>query len=302
MQYLYTLKLKPKTTFFFIKTTENMKTLTVNLLAIMLIAALFAACKGGKDSKDTKGDSTVAAVTKPVPGAPIKYDSSKRYIFLTWDDAPQPPGTNICKRIFKEQGVKATFFVVGFNASTPSRMRMVDSLREGYPQFLIANHSYSHGFFNKYANFYSHPDSAVQDFLKNEKLLNVPVKIIRLPGNTSWVGKGELKGPKSTMPVCKRLDSLGYNVIGWDIEWRFVNKPHFGSVPVQSVDGIIQEINDRFDNDLNNEANSVVILAHDRMFEKPQYADSLAKFVATLKKDPRNVFETIDHYPLVQKK
>jgi hypothetical protein len=38
------------------------------------------------------------------------------------------------------------------------------------------------------------------------------------------------------------------------------------------------------------------------MFGTPQYADSLKKFVATLKSDPRNVFETIDHYPLVQKK
>jgi hypothetical protein len=43
-----------------------------------------------------------------------------------------------------------------------------------------------------------------------------------------------------------------------------------------------------------------VILAHDRMFAKAQYADSLNKFIATLKQDPRNVFETLDHYPLVQ--
>jgi hypothetical protein len=30
--------------------------------------------------------------------------------------------------------------------------------------------------------------------------------------------------------------------------------------------------------------------------------DSLKAFIAILKKDPRNVFETIDHYPLVQNK
>jgi len=277
-----------------------MKALTVRSSFFVIIIALLAACKGGSGDK-AGADSTAAAPAKAVPGTPIKYDSSKRYIFLTWDDGPQPPGTNICRRIFKEQGVKATFFVVGFNASTPSRLRLVDSLRESYPEFLIANHSYSHAF-NKYASFYAHPDSAVRDFLHNEKLLNVPVKIIRLPGNTSWVGKGEMKGPKSTMPVCKLLDSMGYKVIGWDIEWRFVNKPHIGSTPVQSVDEMVREINDRFDGDLNNEANSVVILAHDRMFEKAQYADSLTKFVATLKSDPRNVFETIDHYPLVQRK
>jgi hypothetical protein len=276
-----------------------MKTLSICLTLTIAVAALFSACKGGAD-KSAAADSTAAA-PKVVPGTPIKYDSSKRYIFLTWDDGPQPPGSNICRKVFKEQGVKATFFVVGFNASTPSRLRIVDTLRASYPEFLIANHSYSHAY-NKYKEFYAHPDSAIRDFLHNEQYLNVPVKIIRLPGNTSWVGKGEMKGPKSTIPVCKLLDSMGYKVIGWDIEWRFVNKPHIGSVPVQSVDELVKEINDRFENDLNNEANSVVILAHDRMFGTPQYADSLKKFVATLKSDPRNVFETIDHYPLVQKK
>lgn len=274
-----------------------MKTLTFSSLLFVAAIVLFAACKGGKE-KMSAADS-LAAAPKPVPGTPIKYDSSKRYIFLTWDDAPQPPGTNICRRIFKEQGVKATFFVVGFNANTTSKLRIVDSLRASYPEFLIGNHSYSHAF-NKYASFYAHPDSAVQDFLRNEKMLNVPVKIIRLPGRNSWVGQGEMKGEKSSMQVCKRLDSLGYKVIGWDIEWQFKN--NHGSIPIQSVDEMIREINDRLDNDLDNEPNSIVILAHDRMFEKKQYVDSLTKFVSTLKSDPRNVFETIDHYPMVQRK
>ncbi len=275
-----------------------MKTLTFTSFALLIAFVLFIGCKGSGDKTANK-DST-AVVAKPVPGTPIKYDSTKHYIFLTWDDGPQPPGTTNCKRVFTEQGIKATFFVVGFNAPSPSKLRIVEGLRNSYPEFLIANHSYSHGFNNKYKSFYEHPDSAIQDFMRNEKMLNVPVKIIRLPGNTAWVGKGEMKGPKSTMPVCQRLQDLGYNVIGWDIEWQFYNKPHFGSVPKQSVDQIIKEINDSFDSDLNNEPNTVVLLAHDRMFEKQQYVDSLTKFVATLKKDPRNVFETIDHYPLVQ--
>jgi hypothetical protein len=38
------------------------------------------------------------------------------------------------------------------------------------------------------------------------------------------------------------------------------------------------------------------------LFEKKEYADSLKRFISELKKDPRNVFETLDHYPSVQKK
>src|SRR5262249_25085963 len=148
-----------------------------------------------------------------------------------------------------------------------------------------------------YKIFYSNPDSAVLDFLKEEDDMRIPVKIIRLPGNNAWVGKNEMKGPRSVLPVCKKLDSIGYNVIGWDVEWQFKN----GSVPVQRANEMVREVNTKLDDDLANESNTVVILAHDRMFAKAPYTDSLNKFIEVLKQDPRNVFETIDHYPLVQK-
>jgi hypothetical protein len=44
-----------------------------------------------------------------------------------------------------------------------------------------------------------------------------------------------------------------------------------------------------------------VILSHDRLFEKPQYVDSLRKLIQVLKSDKRNAFETIDHYPMVMR-
>lgn len=268
----------------------------MQLQAAFIVATalvLFSACGSG-ENKDSKGDSTKpAASTKPVPGAAIPYDSSKLYIYLTWDDAPQPPGTMDCKHIFENEGVKATFFVVGMNQFGRERAKIVDSLRNSYPQFLVANHSYSHGFKNNYKKFYSMPDSAVQDFVRAESEMLVPVKIIRLPGNNSWVLKNEVKGPKSTLNVCNKLDSLGYNVIGWDIEWRFKG----GNVPVQGADEIVAEVNKKFENYYSNVENNIVILAHDRMFEKPQYQDSLRKVIATLKQNPKIVFETIDHYP-----
>jgi peptidoglycan/xylan/chitin deacetylase (PgdA/CDA1 family) len=269
-------------------------------LLITLFAAV-AACNSGKD-KTSNADSTkkdsLAAQSNTGPGSTIKLDSSKRYIYLTWDDAPQPPGTSVCKNIFHQQGVKATFFVVGFNDVGPLRNRILDSLRNGYPEILIANHSFTHGFKNNYKKFYQLPDSAIQDFLKNQQALNVPVKIIRLPGNNSWVGKGVMRGPKSTMTVCKKLDSLGYKVIGWDIEWQFKK----GDIPIQGADEMVKKVNTIFDEGITNEQNAVVILAHDRMFKTPQYADSLVKFISVLKQDPRNVFETVDHYPMVMRK
>ncbi len=260
-----------------------------------VIAVFLTSCKG----KNAENANDSDLVKKPVPGAPIKYDSSKRYIYLTFDDGPWPPGTNICKQVFHSQGVKATFFMVGMHQFDVRRKRLVDSIRNSYPEFLLANHSYTHAFRDHYGIFYKHPDSAVADILQAQRELNVPVKIVRLPGNNVWAGKdGITKGPKSVMQVAKKLDSLGYNIIGWDVEWNFINKG--GSVPKQSADAMAKTVQDFLDNSMTNEENHIVILAHDRMFQKPQYTDSLTKFISTLKSDTRNVFETIDHYPALK--
>jgi len=178
---------------------------------------------------------------------------------------------------------------------TSTGKNIVDTVRNSYPEFLLANHSYSHGFRNNYKFFYSHPDSAVKDFIKAQSILNVPVKIVRFPGNNMWIAKGEIRGPKSTRKVAEAMDSLGFNAIGWDVEWQF--KEQHGSVPIQGAEQLANSVNEMFENMITNQPNHLVILAHDRMFAKPQYADSLIHFINILKQDPRNVFETVDHYP-----
>lgn len=274
------------------KNLRNFSVLFFNLL-------IFAGCSGSSSTKAADSDSAKNVQTQSnVPGTPIKYDSSKHYIYLTWDDGPQPPGTTVCKSIFTQQGVKASFFMVGFNMFDAKRKRMVDSVRNGYPEFLLCNHTYTHANRDKYTSFYKDVDSALRDVEKNKQTLQVPLKILRTPGNNSWAVGGNMRGPKLTQPFCKALDSIGYSVIGWDVEWTFKN--NHGSVPVQSADQMVTKINQMFDDDLCFTSNHLVLLAHDRMFEKPQYADSLTKVIATLKKDPRYIFETLDHYPGVK--
>ncbi|MCW3086951.1 MAG: hypothetical protein JWQ78_337 [Sediminibacterium sp.] len=262
--------------------------------------AMLASCNNNPNAGKNGTDSAKASA-KAGPGTPIKYDSSKRYIFLTWDDAPQPPGTVNSKATFKAEGVKATFFAVGFNQVGPQKKRLIDSFRAGYPQFLLANHSFSHGFRDQYSKFYSAPmtDSAYADFMKNEQLLKIPVKIIRLPGNNTWASNGDIQGQKADNPLIKKLDAAGYKIIGWDLEWRQQAKT---KAPEQSVDEMIKLINQKFDDEATFQPNAIVILTHDRLFEKKQYVDSLTRFLTLLKQDGRYVFETLDHYPTVQKK
>lgn len=281
-----------------------MKSLFNTAIAITAVAGIITtstSCKSGADKSAKKDSAQQTVATKPVPGTPIKYDSSKRYIFLTWDDSPQPPGTTNCRKIFHEEGVKSTFFAVGFNQVGPFKKRLIDSIRAGYPEVLLANHSFSHGFNDKYSTFYSteKTDTAFNDFMRNEKELGIGVKIIRLPGNNTWASNGKIHGQKAENPLIKKLDAAGYKIVGWDMEWSQVPK---AKAPKESVEEMLAKLNQKLDEGSTNEANMIVILSHDRLFEKQQYADSLRKFIQVLKKDPRNVFETLDHYPSVQNK
>jgi peptidoglycan-N-acetylglucosamine deacetylase len=241
-----------------------------------------------KDTTTVKKDTTVALVSKP-----IVFDTTKKYIYLTFDDGPQN-GTQICVNICKDLGVKATFFMVGEHACSPKTNHLVDTIRGAYPFFLLANHSYSHAK-GQYHKFYNHPASAAEDFYATQQKLHVPFPIIRLPGNSAWVRKGEIKASGLVKPVCKILDSAGYNVIGWDAEWEFTRDKH--CFPRQSVSKMLATVSKNFENNDMHTKNHLVILTHDRMFQHQPYSDSLYNFIKALKQNPNYVFETVDHYP-----
>ena len=269
------------------------------ILGCTLLVFVLVSCKNSGNKTTDKDSVKAPVVVKEVPGTPIKYDSSKRYIFLTWDDSPQPPGTVNCHTVFHKQGVKASFFAVAEHYGIePRRKRILDSLKNDYPEFIVCNHSSTHAFKDNYNFFYTHVDSAVKDFEKAQAIMNIPVKIIRLPGRNTWAGKGEFRGPKTSEKVAKALDALGYNIIGWDVEWGMIH----GNVPKEKPMELVNLINKKFDDSYTNQQNAMVILAHDRMFATQEHIDSLNRLISLLKQDPRNVFETIDHYPSVQNK
>lgn len=73
---------------------------------------------------------------------PIHFrgDPSRRAVALTFDDGPNHPSTDRILDILKRENVRATFFVIGLNASVaPELLRRIDA--EGHQ---IANHSFDH--------------------------------------------------------------------------------------------------------------------------------------------------------------
>jgi peptidoglycan-N-acetylglucosamine deacetylase len=260
---------------------EKPQTSSNNIKAAWADSVKNTANKGDKNIFDTK---------------PFVYDTNKKYIYLTFDDGPQN-GTAACFELCKKLNVKATFFMVANHANSPNLKKIVNEIKNNYPLTLLANHSTTHAN-GKYKYFYNHEYKALNDFMLAQNNLNVPYKIIRLPGNTSWVRTNQVRANKLTKPVCKLLDSVGYNVLGWDIEWSFNRK---NANPVQSADKMVTIATNYLDLNNLNEKNHLVILTHDRMFRNANYIDSLSKFITTLQQNNSYIFETMDHYPNLKK-
>lgn len=251
-------------------------------------------------NKNNRSDSAAKERKNEIKIAGIKSDKkavkdslNKYYIYLSLDDGPQLPGTYNCKHILEKYNVKATFFMIGVHNTGVVREKLVDSINNN-PLFIVCNHSDTHAN-NKYSLFYKNAKNALQDFIKAESKLNLKHKIARLPGRNTWSVNHQIKGESSAFSVAKKLDSIGYSVYGWDLEWRFVHS----NIPVESATEMIKKVKNTLKSGRTHSPNSIVILVHDRMFDKPQYADSLQKFISALKNDKQYIFETLDNYPVL---
>lgn len=241
--------------------------------------------------KSAKEEPTFPQDTTPA------LDTTHWYVYLTFDDGPQP-GTANCIQICKDEQVKASFFMVGLHADKWRFGKLlVDTIRQSYPQFVLANHSYSHAN-NHYRYFYQHPDLALADFEQAEQVLQPNFKIARLPGNNAWGIEHKEKSHHLVAAVLHKMDSIGYDVIGWDQEWNF---RHTNSRPVQLPDSLVARTMQLLREGKTRIPRHLVLLSHDRMFSRPADSASLQRYIFLLKQQPDIVFQTIDQYPGVSK-
>lgn len=188
--------------------------------------------------------------------------------------------------------------MVGLHAERwPIGRYWMDTIQNAYPEFLLANHSYSHAN-NQYRYFYQHPDVALADFQQAEQVLRPNFRIARLPGNNAWGIEHKEKSHHLVAAVLHKLDSIGYDVIGWDQEWNF---RHTNYRPVQIPDSLVARTMQLLREGKTRIPRHLVLLSHDRMFFRPADSASLQRYIFLLKQQPEIVFQTIDQYPGVCK-
>jgi len=233
------------------------------------------------------------AINRSAPLAQIQApDSLTKHIYLTFDDGPLN-GTANCISICEEARVAASFFEIGLHQSRSKQGRhLYELIKSKESLFTISNHSFSHAY-GKYRWFYQHPDSATLDFIKGKTVLAPTNNLVRFPGNNAWDTKDAKKASWLVKPLVHRMDSLGWDVIGWDMEWRF-NKH---GKPIQSPELIAALVDSLFEYNQTKTRNHLVILMHDHMFAASVDSIKLAKMIGLLKQRPHYQFEKITHYP-----
>lgn len=239
-------------------------------------------------SKNTNAPKVVQQpIAVVVPDSP-----NTKYIYLTFDDGPLF-GTSNCIDICEQQNVQATFFEVGLHqARSKYGKDLYNRILQRQDLFEIENHSYTHAL-GKYLDFYHHPDTALLDFIKAKGTLNLNNRIVRLPGNNAWNIANFKRASGLVKPVVQKLDSTGYNVLGWDVEWGF-NKQ---GKPLESAEKIARKVDSAFANNRTVTKNHLVILMHDHMYRTSVDSAKLATLVSLLKSNPNYAFRKASQYP-----
>lgn len=226
----------------------------------------------------------------------LPLDSAAKYVYLSFDDGPLF-GTSSCIDICEQENVKATFFQIGFHQSRSQwGKRLYQRIVEKPDLFLLTNHSFSHTY-GDYLKFYHQPDSALEDFKQAAEVLHTQNNIVRLPGNNGWSTETIHSSSKLVRPLVHKLDSAGFNVVGWDVEWRFTKTGR----PIQSAERMAFVVDSMFQYNENRTKNHLVLLMHDHMFRKPEDSAKLVQFIQFLKNKNQYQFVLLDQYPGLKK-
>lgn len=240
--------------------------------------------------------NTLAPSKTPLPTViePIdeEIDSTKQYVYLTFDDGPYQ-GSKKINQIIQEEDIKATVFLVGFNAYTKDLNQYVEDYKQN-KNLEIANHTFSHAK-NHYTKYYSDPASVLKDIKKNEELLKIDNRLVRLPGRNVWRLANRKKDDFDVQSriTADLIADNQYIIYGWDYEWVRSHAKAPLSPPRSIYDGIIT----RLENDSTFERNHLVILMHDDMFNKEEDAQKLRELIGLLKENKKIVFQVISKYP-----
>lgn len=145
------------------------------------------------------------------------YSTDTKIAYLTFDDGPSEPVTNLILDVLKEQNVKATFFVLGSNVN-----KYPEIVKRAYVEgHYIANHGYSHN----YDKIYSSANNVLEEYNKTEKAIQKAIGIkeysshlFRFPGGYSGSSYKTIKRQAGKLLNKNNISYIDWNVLTGDAQ------------------------------------------------------------------------------------
>ncbi len=236
---------------------------------------------------------------------PLKIKSkpkSKKIIYLTFDDGPLLGSDNIIS-VLKEEGVKATMFMVGKHIQKSKFKKEIFKRAIKEPLILVANHTYSHAD-GKYRKFYSDEDRVILDMQKMDDILlkhdlNYIAGFCRLAGRNVFrlpdINHNDPAIPKKYNESKKydTLWSMGYYIFGWDYQWSYSHKN--GEV-YNSPYSVVDHIESMYRRGKTKKEGKFILLMHDFSFRDKFNGKENLKILIQELKSLGWKFETIETY------
>ncbi|TXJ28949.1 MAG: hypothetical protein E6Q24_04535 [Chitinophagaceae bacterium] len=223
--------------------------------------------------------------------APVMQPVQQISIYLTFDDGPMI-GSRFLDSLTAADSIPVDVFLIGAQVSRDEKAKKIFGQYQKNPFVEIANHSYSHAS-GHYRMFYSHPEKVVGDILLNRTFLAPENNLVRLPGRNTWrIANRKRTDLTDADPSADSLVKLGFQLVGWDMEWRFDStlQQYF------SAEKMIACVRNSAWNNVF-EKGHVVILCHDWMLPDPYFREQLILFVKTVRAKGIAGFLHLNKYP-----
>ncbi|MBQ9118524.1 MAG: polysaccharide deacetylase [Lachnospiraceae bacterium] len=165
-------------------------------------AALYA---GEREPEEVQGQSA-AEVEKQQESEGVKV--AQKIAYLTFDDGPSELTPQVLD-VLKEQGIKATFFLVGEEITAEREETVRRMVQEGHT---IGLHTYSHD----YAKLYRSVDSFLSDyekaFLKIYEVTGIKPVLYRFPGGSRNAHAGGI-----CREIAAEMERRGFCYYDWNV-------------------------------------------------------------------------------------
>lgn len=213
-------------------------------------------------------------------------------IYLSFDDGPSA-GSRIVNRLSLIDTLAINVFLVGHNACFNAVNRELVEDYKSNPLVEVGNHSFTHAN-RKYEQFFRDPSVVLADVNRSRDSLQLGNGLVRLPGRNFFRVEGLRRDDRNNgAAAADTLAANGYQVFGWDLEWRRKAGKgigtHSGAEMLAVVTRMIGERRTFM-------PGQIVMLLHDHDLLDGGFREQVEAFVRLAREDGRFEFDHLSEY------